>query len=355
MGATLSQVYSAAYFLHKQSGGTRQPEMDWLYRWIRRQPDLHTITTKPIDTHRVDTHTWEDVEGWFVKYQQTLDRYKITRGANIWNMDETGARVGCPTSEKVVVHYSIKSMYNSSPENRKSVTIIEAICTNGDPPIPPFVICPGKRIMKNWVSDNLDEATVISLSDSGYTNEDIALDWLAHFVKHTHSGPTKPWKLLLMDGHISHAVPLFTVRAAENHIVCMTFPSHLTHILQALDVGIFRSWKHFQNLAIQESIRTLDFEYTVASFFRDLNKIRESSFKSYTIVNTFRDSGTWPINRSIVKKKMIQYSSKEAQRTKRKNKTSSPNQDESELPPPSKSASNYAYELKEFAYRVPDQ
>ena len=68
-------------------------------------------------------------------------------------MDETGARVGCPKGEEVVVPTELKELYTSSPENRLSVTIIEAICADGSKPIPPVIICPCVRIMESWFRD----------------------------------------------------------------------------------------------------------------------------------------------------------------------------------------------------------
>jgi hypothetical protein len=69
-------------------------------------------------------------------------------------MDETGARVGCPKGEEVVVPVELKELYTASPENRLSVTIIETICADSSKPIPPVIICPGVRIMESWFGPN---------------------------------------------------------------------------------------------------------------------------------------------------------------------------------------------------------
>ena len=136
---------------------------------------MHTITTKPIARDRVDTHDEKDMEEWFDKYKTTLAKYSIKKGKNIHNMDESGARVGCPKGEEVVVPIEVKEMYTSSPENRKSVTIIEVVSADGREPPPPFVICPGRRIMESWIYDNLKGGEVIDLSETRYTNERIAI------------------------------------------------------------------------------------------------------------------------------------------------------------------------------------
>jgi len=136
---------------------------------------LHTITTKLIAWDRVDTHDEKDIEEWFDKYKTTLAKYSIKRGKNIHNIDESGARVRCPKGEEVVVPIEVKEMYTSLLENRKSVIIIKAVSADGREPLPPLVICLGKRIMESWIYDNLKGGEVINLSETGYTNKRIAI------------------------------------------------------------------------------------------------------------------------------------------------------------------------------------
>ena len=64
-------------------------------------------------------------------------------------MDESGARISCPTGEHVIVPIEVKELYTASPENRKLVTIIETIYVDSREPLPPFIITPGKKIMDN--------------------------------------------------------------------------------------------------------------------------------------------------------------------------------------------------------------
>jgi hypothetical protein len=58
-------------------------------------------------------------------------------------MDELGGRVGCLNREEVIALIEVKELYTASPENRKSMTIIEAICVDGSEPPPPMIICLG--------------------------------------------------------------------------------------------------------------------------------------------------------------------------------------------------------------------
>jgi len=134
--------------------------------------------------------------------------------------------------------------------------------------------------MVSWYKDLTASGTKVLLSETGYTNSELSLQYLDHLNQHLDS--TRP-KVLLMDQHGSHMDPLFTLKALEYGIHPYAFPGHLTHILQPLDVGVFQAYKHWHKRAVQHAIRSLDIEYNISSFFRDLNSIRIDTFKKGTI------------------------------------------------------------------------
>lgn len=150
------------------------------------------------------------------------------------------------------------------------------------------------------------------------------MDYLDHLIKHTKASGSKLWKLLLLDGHITHQFPDFVVKAYKHHIALHVFLSHLTHALQPLNVGVFRPWKHYHNRAIQRAVRAFDFEYTITSFFGDLATIREETIKPYTIKNAFSESGMWPVNAKAGIKKMRQYAKSTKSNKKDEHRADSP-------------------------------
>lgn len=243
LGATPSIIYAAICYLRQQEKHN-PPSHSWFQKWLKRNPSLHTIKTKPIAQVRIATYSEEDLQNFFVEYQNTLSKYGINRAKYILNMDESGIRIGCPTGEIVIVPTEDKELYTASPENRKPLTIIETICADGSLPPPRVVICAGEKIMANRIHDNLTGGEVIAVSQTGYTNENVALAWLNHFIRHAGAGPNKHWLILLLDCHITHCQYYFIIKCHETHIVPYQFPSHLTHVLQPLDIGVFRPWKH---------------------------------------------------------------------------------------------------------------
>ncbi|RPB00440.1 hypothetical protein L873DRAFT_1559953, partial [Choiromyces venosus 120613-1] len=245
---------------------------------------------------RITTHSEKDLAIFFQNYQNALAKYSINRAKYIYNIDESGIRIGCPTGETVIVPSEVKDLYTASPENRKSLTIIEAICADGSHPPPPVIICSEEKIMES--------AEVITVSPTGYTNETIALAWLNHFIKHVRAGPDQYWHILLLNGHITPRQDDFIIKCHENYIVPFEFPSHSTHVLQPLDVGVFHPWKYYHNKAINHVWHSLEIEYTISSFFHDLGSIHEQTFQPHTIKNSFKDSGMFPVSYKAALKKM---------------------------------------------------
>ena len=97
----------------------------------------------------MEIHTEEDIEAWFEKYEDALQRRGITEPKDIYNMDESGARIGVLKSEEVVLPIEQKEIHTASPKNHKSITIIETISADGGQSIPPAIICPGQRFIES--------------------------------------------------------------------------------------------------------------------------------------------------------------------------------------------------------------
>lgn len=315
-GATKQMLYNCAVFFRRQEGKSA-PTWRWFQLWLKDQTELHTIKTKPIASHRVDMHTEANLYEWFhSEYRPALEFCEIGPydGHRVCNMDEKGCRVCMPAGEEVVVPIGIKEMYTGIPENRLSVTVIEAI-TAGGKVITPVVIVPGKLIMSSWFSEHMTGYELLTVSDSGYTNDGIMMVWLDHFIYHMEQTPESEWIILLLDGQVCHEATNFVLKAKIYKIWLVEYPSHQTHLLQPLDVGCFREWKHYQQVKIMDAIRSWEPEYTLKSFFRDLPDIRGRTFTKQTIKSSFQKSGMWPVSFKMVKKKLDEYGKKKKRDT----------------------------------------
>lgn len=64
-------------------------------------------------------------------------------------MDESGVRVGCLTGESVIVPTEVKELYTASPENRKSLIVMETIRGDGKKTLLLFIIILREKIIEN--------------------------------------------------------------------------------------------------------------------------------------------------------------------------------------------------------------
>jgi hypothetical protein len=68
-----------------------------------------------------------------------MDEYGILY-TDLYNIDETGFRIGVGRAYKVVTrHDALKRLYLPYPDNRESIISVETICADGSG-IPPMVI-----------------------------------------------------------------------------------------------------------------------------------------------------------------------------------------------------------------------
>jgi hypothetical protein len=96
---------------------------------------------------------------------------------------------------------------------------------------------------------------VIAVSDNGWTTDELGLEWVKHFNQHTKSRTKGTYRLLILDGHSSHATPEFDQYCADNKIITLCMPPHTSHLLQLLDVGCFSHLKTASGHEVRELAR----------------------------------------------------------------------------------------------------
>ncbi|KAM4067790.1 DDE superfamily endonuclease [Hirsutella rhossiliensis] len=119
----------------------------------------------------------------------------------------------------------------SQDGNREFITLIAAICADYSY-LPPALIYKGesKDFQDTWLED----------FDHSSNCDALGLHWLQRiFDCHTKQKAGRAYRLLILDGHNSHINLKFIDYADRNRILIAVLPSHSTHRLQPLDVGLF--------------------------------------------------------------------------------------------------------------------
>ena len=119
--------------------------------------------------------------------------------------------------------------------------------------IPPMIIYKGNRMLPELEKD-LPPGTIERLSETGYVNKDLFLEWLEHFCKHVKKRDGKT--LLVLDGHGSHMLNLnVLLYAAEHGVEIVSMLPHTSHYFQPLDKVHFKPLKEHNKEAVRIYLR----------------------------------------------------------------------------------------------------
>jgi hypothetical protein len=214
---------------------------------------------------------------------------------DIYNFDETGFQMGVIATSKVVTSSdTVGRATVIQPGNWEWTTAIEGINASGWV-IPPFVIHAGKVHQSNWYH-SLPADWVVAVSNNGWTTDQLGIEWIKHFNTHTESCTKGTHRLLILDGHGSHATPEFDQYCCTNNIITLCMPAHTSHILQPLDVSCFSPLKQAYGQEVQELVRQGIHHIDKEDFLMIYSRIQQSAFSEQNIRSGFQATGLIPYN-----------------------------------------------------------
>jgi len=199
LGATKEMVFRAIIHLRELENPLKKaPSRRWIQTFLKGHPDLlRTTKTKPIAITRISAQDVDEIQNWFTNWAAFCKEHNI-QASDILNFDETGLRIRVTSGEEVIIPaYVSEAIYIASPENQKSLSIIKTISANGTT-FPPVVIVQGKNHMTSWYKNLLVPGMRVLLSEIGYTNSELSLQYLDHLNQHLDLKRTRP-KILLME------------------------------------------------------------------------------------------------------------------------------------------------------------
>ncbi|RKF83704.1 hypothetical protein GcM3_009047, partial [Golovinomyces cichoracearum] len=154
---------------------------DWPKQFVERHKDeWKTLKLKFLDVQRKAAHKKEDISQWFELFEFIVDEWDLAP-AQIWNMDETGFRIGVLEGLQLVLcRAEVRALYMDSPEKRTLVTSCETVSAAGES-IPPGIIFPAKCHIPWMFPEDLPEDWMIGYSDKGYNTVELGIGWIQHF------------------------------------------------------------------------------------------------------------------------------------------------------------------------------
>lgn len=213
---TSGNIASKARLILRYLGVDRTVTKHFLPRFLKDHPDFLIRKQKPLVVDRQNAHDIEAITKIFRLYKDARVEYNILN-ENVFNINETGFRIGVEEDQYIVTREPHRKLTIRDPNNRESLTSIETIRGDGTA-IPPYVILSGKQFLKKWFeATNLSEDASFDTSDTGYSNDEISMNYLEHFNRNTP--PKGVWRMLILDGHESHNHADFVTRCKKLKIL----------------------------------------------------------------------------------------------------------------------------------------
>ena len=268
---------------------------NWVNRYIKRHPELKSKYTRKYDYQRAKCEDPGLIKSWFTCVQETIQKYGILM-EDIYNMDETGFQMGVASTAKVVCGSETKQSHAKAlqPGNREWVTAIVAINAAGWT-LPPPIIFAAVNHQSLWYQD-LPENYVLSVSKNGWTTDELGIEWLKKVFEPNTAPRTIGWyRLLILDGHGSHATAEFDRFCMEKKIIPLYMPPHSSHLLQPLDVSCFSPLKHLYGQKVQELIQRKIHSIKKEDFLYIYPAVHQQALSSSNIKSGFAATGLIPL------------------------------------------------------------
>ena len=297
-GLSRQDVMRVAYSIVEKSGrehpfSNGMAGRAWFDGFRSRNPNLTIRISQPLSYCRATAANKEIVDDFFAKLGSIYARLNLlSKPMQIFNVDETGISVVHKTG-KVITQIGRKNVWSiTSGEKGKTHTVITCVSASGFA-IPPMMIYPRKRMNEKLKQGAIPE-TLFECSDSGWINEELYTKWFKFFL--TNIPPTRP-VLLIEDGHSSHISIDVIKLARDNGIHLLCLPAHTTHMLQPLDVGVFKSLKLKFSVACKKYLSSHPGQVITTDILASL--LAQTWPESVTPVNVmsgFRKCGIYPLN-----------------------------------------------------------
>lgn len=306
---TVSQVTLMAMAITKERGGgvfkDGGPSRHWWRGFRHRHPTLSLRRPDPLDRGRAAMTNENTIRTFFNLLKEIYDANDLLKRPQlVFNCDETMVDLN-KSSEKVVVPRRQRNAHSVNIASTEHVTALCTVSADGKA-LPPMIVFKGGFPGGPYSRKGPINA-IYAKSESGFVDGELFLEWFRHiFLVHTPSN--KP-RLLLLDGHASHLGAPLIREAIQNDVTLLCLPPHTTHMLQPLDVAVFRSLKaKISKYVCQGKAIRGDLWVAKKDFSGIFRLAFEEAFTIRNICDGFQTCGISPFNPNAVNKSLLQHS-----------------------------------------------
>ena len=273
----------------------------WYYKFLYRHPTISLKKAEYLSASRAQV-TESRIRKWFEDIHELLEEEGVANVLNypgwIFNCDETAVWLN-PGGKRVLTKKGETAYSVSANDEKMNVTILFTASADGSM-LPPMYVHKGERLPPNFKS-RLPPTWKAKCTPKGW----MTVEAFAFYIVHVFDaylckkGIQKP-VILFVDGHVLHLSIEVTEYCALNGIVLVCLLAFTTHLVQPLDLSVFKAmkeaWKRMVGL-FRFCNKRDPCAYEITPLMQEL--LEKFPLLS-CIINGFRKAGLYPWDPSAV-------------------------------------------------------
>ncbi|KAJ4451842.1 hypothetical protein ANN_03320, partial [Periplaneta americana] len=280
-----------------------RPGRTWIQGFLQRNSNISQRISQNLTVSRASV-TQENILGWFAEVEDYLKANNLfqvlTDPSRVFNCDETAFFLN-PKGNKVLARKGNKTIYQQvNSDEKECLTVLITGSANGSV-VTPLVVYKYERLPPE-ITLNFPSHWALGKSDSGWMQSELFYEFLANFFHPwlKENNVTLP-VILFVDGHVSHLSLHTSQFCDQNGIILVALYPNATHILQPMDVAVFRTLKENWKRQVHEwRINHLDNPILKKKDFAKLLKeVVDKHVTHSVLANGFRKCGLYPWDPTI--------------------------------------------------------
>lgn len=243
----LDSVQAIVKLNNKQTPFTDgRPGRKWYQAFLKRHPEVSERLSQNLTTSR-EAVTEKQITSWFSEvgdylHNQGLDDV-MKDPTRVFNTDESAFFLN-PNPGHVLVKKGDKNVYSVSGNEKENLTVLITANAAGQL-APPMIVFAYERVPKH-IAESVPNSWAIGKSESGWMCSSTFYEYITNIFH--------PWLIeykiklpvvFFLDGHASHVTKHLSDFCSQNQIEIITLYPNSTHLLQPMDLAVFRPLKAF--------------------------------------------------------------------------------------------------------------
>lgn len=226
---------------------------------------------------------------------------KITRGVppdRIYNLDESSFCLD-PTRVKVVGAKGTAAHRVTAGPAKENISVLMGANAVGGK-LPPLIIFKAKNVWTSWMASKKDEFPGLSYASTpnGWMDTETFNNYFER--QFLNAIPKERPVVLIYDGHSSHTSLRLIEKALQEQVVILKLPPHTSHLLQPMDLSVFKSLKQrYDELLIAWQRKNYGVKAS-KSVFSTLISQAWNQFDKTNIISGFKKAGIFPFSDKVI-------------------------------------------------------